>query len=188
MLTRPRQAAQDIIAFNLPTQVLWMALALISITLSAMVSGLFHAVPIPDEATAQAVQSMMFYDAPLGFAVLNLGNAVLSIFILLWSGRLFGGTGGMPEILSVIVLLQATVVACLIAIASISLLVPVLAAFAFLLFALWIVWSMVSIIDVAHRFENIAKAAAVFLMATFVVPFGLSVVLGAVAAPFIGVK
>ncbi len=188
MLTRPRDAARDVIALNLSTQVLWMALALISITMSAIVSGLFHMMPIPNEEAAQAVEAMLFYSAPLGFALLNLGNAVLSIFVLFWSGRVFGGTGDIRDILAVVVLFQATVLALLLAIAVTSLLLPLLSAFAFLGFAIWVLWVMVSIIDVAHRFENIGKAIAVFLLATIVIPFGLSVIIGIVAAPFIGVS
>lgn len=185
-LTRPRDGARAIINLNLSTQVLWMALALISITMSAIVSGLFHMMPIPDEATAELVQSMLFYSAPIGFALLNLGNAVLSIFVLYWSGRLFGGTGDMRDVLSVIVLFQATVIALLVGIAILSLLLPSLSAFVFVIFAVWVIWAMISVIHVAHRFDSIAKSIAVFLMVTFVVPFGLSVILGVIMAPFVG--
>ena len=52
---------------------------------------------VPREEAAAAVQSMLFYSAPLGFAILNLGNAILSIFVLYWSGRVFGGTGDLSR-------------------------------------------------------------------------------------------
>ena len=185
-LTRPREGAHAIISLNLSTQVLWMALALISITMSAIVSGLFHLMPIPDPATAELVQSMLFYSAPIGFALLNLGNAVLSIFVLFWSGRLFGGTGDMRDVLSVIVLFQGTVITLLVGIAIISMLLPSLSGFIFVVFAVWVIWAMISVIHVAHRFDSIAKSIAVFLMVTFVVPFGLSVIIGVISAPFIG--
>lgn len=185
-LTRPRAGAQDIIALNFSTQVLWMALTLISITMSAMVSGMFHMMPISGDATGDVIRSMLFYSSPIGFALLNLGNAVLSIFVLYWSGRFFGGTGQIRDVLSVIVLFQATVIALLFAIAVASMLLPFVSALAFVLFAVWAVWAMITMIDVAHGFQSIGKAIAVFLMATFVVPFGLSVILGAVMAPFIG--
>ncbi|MFD1159598.1 Yip1 family protein [Roseovarius aestuarii] len=187
-LTRPREGAQTMIALNLSSQVLWMALTLISVTMSAIVSGLFHLMPIPDPATAQLVSSMLFYSSPLGFAILNLGNVVLSIFVLLWSGRLFGGTGEIRDILSAIVLFQGTVIVLLIGIGVVSMLLPILSAVLFVVFAIWVIWAMISVIDVAHRFESIGKSIAVFLMATFVVPFGLSVIIGVVTAPFIGVS
>ena len=129
---------------------------------------------------------MLFYSSPIGFALLNLGNAVLSIFVLFWSGRLFGGTGEIRDVLSVIVLFQATVIALLLIIAVASMLLPFVSALAFILFAVWAIWAMVTMIDVAHDFNSIGKAIAVFLMATFVVPFGLSIILGAVMSPFIG--
>ena len=185
-LTRPREAGRDVIALNFSTQVLWMALTLISITMSAMVSGMFHLIPVPPDATGDVIRSMLFYTSPIGFALLNLGNAILSIFVLFWSGRMFGGTGEMREILSVIVLFQATVIALLVSIALASILLPFLSAIAFVIFAVWAIWAMVSLIDVAHGFESVGKAFAVFLMATFVVPFGLSIILGALTAQFIG--
>ena len=187
-LTRPREGARDIIAMNFSTQVLWMVLTLISITMSAIVSGLFHVLPVPNDAAGEIIRSMLFYTSPIGFALLNLGNAVLSIFVLFWSGRMFGGTGNIRDILSVIVLFQATVIGLLFAIAVASLLLPFISALAFLAFAVWAIWAMISMLDVAHDFRNIGKAIAVFLMATFVVPFGLSVIIGALAAPFIGVS
>ncbi len=185
-LTRPRTGAKDIIALNFSTQVLWMALTLISITMSAMVSGMFHMMPLPADPAGEVIRSMLFYSSPIGFALLNLGNAVLSIFVLFWSGRLFGGTGEIRDVLSVIVLFQATVIALLLIIAVASMLLPIISALAFILFAVWAIWAMITMIDVAHGFQSIGKAIAVFLMATFVVPFGLSVILGAVMSPFIG--
>lgn len=187
-LTQPRIGARDIIAMNFSVQELWMVLALISITMSGLVSGLFHLLPLPADATGDIIRSMLFYNSPIGFALLNLGNAVLSIFVLCWSGRMFGGRGEIRDILSVIVLFQATVIVLLFAIAVVSLLLPVVSALAFLVFAIWAIWAMISVLDVAHGFNNIGKAIAVFLMATFVVPFGLSVVIGALAAPFVGVS
>ncbi|MEO3414184.1 Yip1 family protein [Roseovarius sp. CAU 1744] len=185
-LTRPREGARDIIALNFANQELWMALTLISITMSAIVSALFHLMPVPEDDTGEVIRSMLFYSSPIGFALLNLGNAVLSIFVLFWSGRMFGGTGQIRDILSVIVLFQATVIVLLFAIALVSMLLPFVSLLAFVLFAVWAIWAMVSVIAVAHGFQSIGKAIAVFLMATFVVPFGISVILGAVAAPFIG--
>ena len=185
-LTNPREGARQILAQGFSTQELWMALTLISITMSAMVSGLFHLIPVPEGARGEVIRSMLFYSSPIGFALLNLGNAVLSIFVLFWSGRMFGGTGQIRDVLSVIVLFQATVIALLFVISIASALLPFVAALAFVLFAVWAIWAMISVIAVAHDFRSIGKAIAVFLMATIVVPFGISVILGAIMSPFIG--
>ena len=108
-LTDPRQAGHKVIALNLPVQSLWMALMLMAVLLSLMVSALLHLAPLPPDELGQVIQVMPAYQAPLMFAVLNWGQAVISVFVLHWIGRIFGGQGELRDRLSVMTTLSGVV-------------------------------------------------------------------------------
>ena len=64
-LTDPRQGGRDVIALNLPTQGLWIALMLMAVILSLLVSGLFYVSPIPDDDLGQMIRSSPAFQSTL---------------------------------------------------------------------------------------------------------------------------
>ncbi len=188
MLTRPKKAGALMIDLGVPSQALWMALTLISVSVSLLASGLLHMVPLPDVEMGLLVRNSLPYTSPLLFALANWGNAALSVFIFLWIGRIFGGTGQIHDILSVIVLLQGTAVIVLTGLVAVGFILPLISSILMLGVAFWAIWAMICLMDVAHGFQNIGKAIGTFFVAAIGVPMGLSLFTGAIAALTAGVN
>ena len=86
-LTNPRQAGYAVIDMQFPVQGLWIALMLVSVLLSLLVSAVFHSAPLPPGDLGQLIEMSPAYHTPLLFAVLNWAQALVSVFLLHWIGR-----------------------------------------------------------------------------------------------------
>ncbi|MCZ7677193.1 MAG: hypothetical protein M5U35_16930 [Roseovarius sp.] len=92
--------------WGLPLQGLWLALMLMAVLLSLLVSGVFHLAPMPPGEIGDLLRLSPAYHSPLVFAVINWGQALISIFVLHWIGHLFGGQGALADMLAVMIWLQ----------------------------------------------------------------------------------
>ncbi|WP_162685552.1 Yip1 family protein [Roseovarius amoyensis] len=173
-MTNPRQAGREVIALGLPLQGLWMALMLMAILLSLMVSGVFHGAPLPPGAMGDAIRMSPAYHSPLIFAVINWGQAVMSVFVLHWIGRMFGGQGTLGDMLAVMIWLQfvSLVLAAVLFVAG--LIVPVAGGVLTLMALAWGLWATVALVDAANRFDNIFKALGVCLAAVVAFSVGIT--------------
>lgn len=187
-LTQPGAAGHRIIAMDLPLQALWMALTFISVATSLLASGMLHLIPIPSDEMGDLLRASLPYGSPLVFALANWGNAVLSVFIFLWVGRVFGGTGQLRHLLAVIVLLQATAITLLVGLVLLGIVLPLVSVMLMLGVGLWTIWAMISLLRVAHNFDSLGNAIGTFLVAAIGVPLGLSLITGTIAALTAGVS
>jgi hypothetical protein len=182
----PREGAQHVLSLNLPAQVLWMALTLVSVVTSIIFAGLLQIAPMPQDEMGELMRTMPAYDAPIIFALLQWARAVVTVFILYWAGRMFGGTGRLVDILAVVAWLQAVTFGLMLGIMVLSLLVPFVSSILVLVMAVWWVWAVASSLDVAHGFDNMMKAAAVLIVSVIGATIGLSIFFGVVASVFVG--
>lgn len=183
-MTDPRRAGHAVIALGLPVQSLWLALMLMAILLSLMVSGVFHGVPLPPGAMGEAIRLSPAYHSPLIFAVINWGQAVISVFVLYWIGRMFGGQGTLGDMLAVMIWLQFVSLVLAAGLFLAGLIVPIAGGVLMLLALGWGVWATVALVDAANRFDNMFKAAGVCLVAVAAFSVGMtlfSAVLGGLA-------
>ena len=95
-LTNPRQGGREVIDLNLPTRGLWIALMLMAVVLSLLVSGLFHVSPMPPDELGQMIRMSPAFQAPLIFAVINWGQSGITVFVLHWISQMVGGDGRSP--------------------------------------------------------------------------------------------
>lgn len=174
-LTDPRGAGQQVIALQLPVQALWMALILTSVLLSLMVSAVFHATPLPQDEVGQLIQMSPAYQSPLLFAVINWGQAVISVFVLHWIGRALGGQGELADMLAVMIWLQIVSLTLAVGLFLASLLLPILGALAMLLALFWGLWATIALVDAANRFDNMAKAFGTCLLAVVAFSIGMTI-------------
>jgi hypothetical protein len=171
-LTDPRAAGQQVIAMNLPMNALWLALMLTSVVLSLLVSALFLATPIPDDEMGELIRMSPAHDAPIMFALLNWGQAVITVFIFHWIGRALGGQGELRDMLSVMIWLQVVSLVLAVSLFVLGLIFPLLAVLAMTMAFFWGIWVLVALVDAANRYDNMAKAFGVCLLA--LVAFSIS--------------
>lgn len=185
-LHNPREAAKHVIAMGLPERALWLALSLVVVLTSLVMSGLLQAVPMPEDDLSQALMTSPGYSSPLLLTAIRLAQAFLSIYALFWVGGALGGEGTKQDVLGVMTLLQVVSFILLTGIMVISLIFPLLSFVAFVTFAGWLLWSVITYVDEAHEFDNMFKATGVVLVAYIGVIVGMSVLLGLLGGLFLG--
>lgn len=182
--TDPRRAGREVIALGLPLQGLWLALMLMAVLLSLLVSGVFHLAPMPPGEIGDLLRLSPAYHSPLVFAVINWGQALISIFVLHWIGHLFGGQGALADMLAVMIWLQFVSLVLAAGLFVAGLVLPVAAGVLTFLALGWGLWATVALVDAANRFDNMFKAVGVCLVAAVAFMVGMtlfSAVLGGLA-------
>lgn len=183
-LTDPRQAGRAVIGLELPLRALWVALMLMAVLLSLMVSALFLTAPLPPGAMGEAIRLSPAYHSPLIFALINWGQAVISVFVLHWIGQALGGQGRLGDILAVMIWLQVVSLVLAAGLFVVGLVLPALGGFMTLAALGWVLWAAVALIDAANRFDNLARAAGVCVAALAAFTLGMmliSAVIGGLA-------
>lgn len=184
-LTDPRAAGARVIEMKFPLQGLWIALGLVSVVLSLLVSGILQVVPLPPDEYGEALRMAPAYQSPLMFALLNWGQAVISVFVLYWIGQVFGGRGTLADMLSVMIWLQVVSLVLALGLFFVGFIFPIVGGLAMLLAVFWGLWATVALVDAANRFDNMFKAAGVCLVAVVAYTIGmtmLSVIVGGFSA------
>lgn len=182
----PREGAQQVLSLNLSAQVLWMALSLVSVVTSIILASLLQIAPLPQDDMGNLMRTMPAYDAPIIFALMQWARAVVTVFILYWTGRMFGGTGRLVDILAVITWLQAVTFALMLGIGVLGVVLPFVSSILIFAMVVWWLWAVASSLDVAHGFDNTMKAAAVLIVSVIGATIGLSIFFGVMASVFVG--
>jgi len=185
-LTEPRAAGARVIAMGWPPQILWLTLGLIAVAMSLAVSGILQTAPLPEGEMGEMLRLNPAYRAPLLFALMQWGQAVISVFVLTWIGRAFGGEARVEDMLAVTIWLQLVAVVLVIGVVVITVLLPPIGAFALLAFVAWSIFIMLAMIDAAHRFDNFAKALGVFVVAIVALAVGSAMLAALIGAAAIG--
>ncbi len=185
-LTEPRAAGARVIAMGWPPQILWLTLGLIAVAMSLAVSGILQTAPLPEGEMGEMLRLNPAYRAPLLFALMQWGQAVISVFVLTWIGRAFGGEARVEDMLAVTIWLQLVAVVLGIGVVVITVLLPPIGAFALLAFVAWSIFIMLAMIDAAHRFDNFAKALGVFVVAIVALAVGSAMLAALIGAAAIG--
>ncbi len=176
-LRHPATAARVLIGLGLPSQALWSALALaaalqaILFTLSTM---LF---PVPFVVPA-------ILSAPLSVFGLIFAALVLSVYGLLWAGRMLGGQGDLAGILVLCVwaqLLRAGLQAFGI---FLSLTLPGLTPLLSLAALALGLYIFVNFINEAHGLDSPMRAFGVLAGAFVIMALGLSILLSVIGVSF----
>lgn len=173
-LFKPADAARRLMDMRLPTEWLWMALALMAILNAIVYTASLQLSPEPD---ASAGLMPAAFQAPILFAALLFGALALTVIALYYVGQGLGGEAAMPDILVLMTWLQVLRLLVQGAVLVLALGVPALAALVVLGAAIWGVYILISFIDAAHRFDNRFKAAGVIVLSFVAMAIGLSTLL-----------
>ncbi len=180
----PSEAAARVLSFDFPRQWLWMALVLMCV-LNAIVYSISLQLSPPGDPAVMAMIPPAF-KSPVLFTVFLCGVLVISVFVLQWIGQSMGGQGQMGDILLVITWLQVMRLLLQAAVLVLSLVSPFLGGMLALIGAIWGLFILASFLDVAHRFDNIAKAVGVMVLALVAMLIGLSVIVTVIGAVVVG--
>lgn len=185
-LTDPRRGGRDVIALNLPTQGLWIALMLMAVILSLLVSGLFYISPIPDDDLGQLIRSSPAYQSPLLFALINWGQSVVTVYILHWVSRMIGGDGEVRDMLSVMIWLQIVTLTLAVTFTLISLFIPSIGGLLMLVAFFWGLFAVVAFVDAASGFDSLFRALGVCIAGFLAFSFIMTIVASILASFGIG--
>ena len=99
-LRNPRAAAAQLINWQLPRGVIWMALVLVS-CMNAILAGLSELLfPSPVPLPSILMNPLMLF-------ALLAGGLLVTVHVLHWAGRVVGGQGALEDIAIVLTWLQA---------------------------------------------------------------------------------
>ena len=176
-LFRPGDAARRLIDMRLPSDWLWMALALMAILNAIVYTLSLQASPQPDASAALMPQA---FQMPILFAALLFGALALTVIALYYIGQGLGGEAAMSDILVLMTWLQVLRLLVQGAVLVLALGVPALAALIVIAAAIWGVYILISFVDAAHRFDSRFKAAGVIVLSVVAMAVGLSTLLSLV--------
>ncbi|MBF9021520.1 hypothetical protein HKCCA1058_12555 [Rhodobacterales bacterium HKCCA1058] len=171
----PQEAAQAVLALNLPRNVLWLGLALV-ITLSTLLaSAVLLMVPMPEAGAGVPMPAVMGLVQAVFLVLVSFGIAVI--------GGRFGGKGDFDGALALMVWLQAVfLVVQAFQIVAIAIGLSVLADIVSLASIPLFFWLMAQFVTVLHGFSSVWKTfwaiimfliAFAFLLSLVVTSFGL---------------
>lgn len=169
-LRDPKAAAPRILALPFPTQIWWIALALV-VVLNALLYGLF----LPFQPPMAILPTIT--NNPIGYALATGGMYGFLVLLFDWIGRKMGGQGRLHGALVLVTWLQAIQLVVLAGLSVLGLAIPALSAILSLGFSLYFFWMMVVFLNEAHRFESFGKAFALLLIGHFAAAFALSFLL-----------
>ncbi|MEM6589374.1 MAG: Yip1 family protein [Pseudomonadota bacterium] len=185
-LKDPRAGGRDVIGLGLPTQGLWIALMLMAVVLSLLVSGLFQISPIPDDDLGQIIRNSPAFTSPILFALINWGQSVVTVYVLHWVSRMVGGQGQVRDMLSVMIWLQVMTLILAVTFTLVSLIIPAIGALGMLCAFFWGLWAIVAFVDAASDFDSMFKALGVCIAGFLVFSFLMTTVASLLAAFGIG--
>ncbi|MEO9515718.1 MAG: YIP1 family protein [Paracoccaceae bacterium] len=174
----PRLAGETILTMQVPEHILWQGLTLVSVLSTLIVSGMMRLTPIPDNEFGLILIQSPIYSTPLLAAVMQWGQSVLSIYVVHWIARIFGGTGTRANVLALVAWLHFVSLILVVILVLVGSIIPMLSAFGLLMFLGWWLWSFATFVDVAHALQSMFKAAGVLVVSFVGFLFGVSFVVG----------
>lgn len=179
-LRDPKSAAAEIMSWQIPRGVLWMAAALIAIVSTFMSTLSNIVIPVPDPLSAMVAN-------PFTLFMIIAGGFIITVHALFWAGRAIGGAEDMSDLLALLVWMQTLRAAAQVAIIISVLLVPVLASFLVLFVAVATIWVFLNFISVGLHLNSLMRAFFVLIAGALAMSLGLSILLSMIGVGAMGV-
>ncbi|MCV3270858.1 YIP1 family protein [Roseobacter sinensis] len=179
-LRDPKSAAAEIMSWQIPRAVLWMAAALVAIVSTFMSTLSNIVIPVP-EPLANMVSS------PFTLFMIIAGGFIITVHALFWTGRAIGGAEDMSDLLALLVWMQTLRAAAQVAIVIAVLMVPPLASLLVLFVAVATLWVFLNFISVGLHLNSLMRAFFVLIAGALAMSVGLSIVLSMIGVGSLGV-
>ncbi|MGI3171483.1 YIP1 family protein [Pseudooceanicola sp. C21-150M6] len=169
----PAKAARQVLDFEVAPKAVWLGLVLI-----VVLNGLFYGSLLPH--AGGPLMPAAIVESPLRLTGAVGAMLFVTIYLLMFGGRLFGGAASLLDMAQIMVWLQGLRLILQLVVLVLSLAVPLLGWLLSAVAGLWGIWVLVNFIAVAHRFEAL-KAVATLVLAFVVMIVGLSVLIATVS-------
>ncbi len=176
-IPEPRKVARDVLSLDFPRAALWQAFALFAVLSTGLnVASVILFPPPPDPALADSLLG-----DPLRMGMVQTASLVITVFLIYWVGRAFGGHGTFPQAILTVIWMQYVSVMLQLVVLVLALFAPGLAALAALFSVGVSFWIITHFTAEMHGF----RSAGLVFATIVVLLLGLGVVLG-VALALIG--
>ncbi|WP_375227722.1 YIP1 family protein [Roseobacter sp. S98] len=179
-LRDPKAASDVLLSTRLPRQVLWIAVALISVanTILSYASHLLLPVPAPLDAIVTN---------PFVYFTLVAGGFVVMVHALFWTGRMLGGTDNMNDVLQLLIWLQVLRTAAQIVVIALLLTVPAIATLFLLFVGIATLWIFLNFLNIGLQLNSLWHAVGVLIAGSAAMVLGLSLLLSLIGVSAMGV-
>ena len=178
-LTQPADAARTVLARSFPREALWSAVALVSI-LSVLSSYAMAGLTGPADPAAGNGMSLVSL-SPFALALALFALLTMLVFVLHFTGRALGGTGGFDATLLTVAWTQGAFVILDVAQLLFMLLLPGLIAFASLAALLVMLRTLVHFVAVLHDFDTLGPAIGTVVLAAVGLILGFALIFGVIS-------
>ncbi|KPP87721.1 MAG: Yip1 domain [Rhodobacteraceae bacterium HLUCCO07] len=168
----PNKAAATVLAIrrSVANEVLWMAVILAAVLNALVVSVNMQLFP-PSPEAAEALPPAFL--SPGLLAIFVVGGLVISVFVLLWAGRVLGGRADLGDMLAVMTWIELVQVGLQVLLTILALVLPGVSQLAGLVASVWMLFILVAFIDNAHGFGSPMRAVGVMILSFFLLLIGL---------------
>jgi len=175
----PDHAARLLLQLDLRTDALWTALALVAVLNAILfgVTNLLFPAPIP-------LPNLFFM--PVVYCAFVLTGLILTIYAIFWTGRGLGGQGALPDVMLLILWLQALRLAVQAAVLVLELTLSILSPFLVLVAAFLGLRILLHFVNEVHQLGSLWRAAGVLIASMLAMVLALSMILALVGAPLTG--
>ncbi len=173
-IPEPRKVAREVLALRLPRPVLWQAFALFAVLSTGL--GVSATILFPPEPE---LAGTLLAD-PLRLGAIEASSLVLTVFLIYWMGRSFGGRGSFEQALLTVIWLQFVAFLLQLAVLAAALISP---AMAFLLNYLAVAvsfWILSHFIAEMHGFSSTGLVFAMILVTILGVAIAVGIVLAVI--------
>ncbi len=169
----PRAAARQLLDLQLPSNAIWLSLALATVLNTLAFSATLLA--FPPVAPPVLLSISPFVIASIYFASIVTGAGTLH-----WAGKAVGGTAGFQEFLILVTWLQFMRFAVQLAGIVLMLFLPGLASILTFLAMLYGIWILVNFINEAQGYDSLGKSTANLLLGFLGLMIVLSLIISVV--------
>ncbi len=177
-IPEPRKVARDILSLRFPRAALWQAFALFAVLATGLNVAALILFP-PDPALAGSLLA-----DPLRMGMIQTASLVITVFLIYWMGRAFGGTGTFPQAILTVIWMQYVAVLLQLAVLVLALFSPSMAALGSLFSVGVSFWILSHFITEMHGFRSagLVFATIVILILALGVVLGILLALAGVSA------
>ncbi|MBJ3763013.1 YIP1 family protein [Maribius pontilimi] len=172
-LRAPRPTFARLMALKIDRVTLWQTLLLV-VVLSIFVGEVSNLVLV---AMLPADGARPLLLTPLTLGLIQMAILVVSVFLIDWIGRSFGGKGRFPDAILAVAWVQFIMMCLQILQFVAMLLVPPLAGLILLAGMVLFFWLLTNFIAELHGFDNLGKVFGMIVMVLIGVALGLSFLL-----------
>ncbi len=175
----PATAARQLLNMQVPSNILWIVLFLVTICNTILFTFSDLLAPAPGPLSD-------LFGTPFMMLGLVAGGLILTVYSIYLCGRLMGGAGTFDGVLVLIVWLQVLRLAVQAAVLILMMTFPFLSALLVIVsFFVWL-YLLVHFVNQAHQFGSLGRSAGVLVVSIIIPAVGIAVLLALLGVPLTG--